>query len=43
MSKESIAKVHLIVEKIGYIEQIVQKAGSITAALEDAVTHRPAI
>jgi len=43
MSKESIAKVHLIVEKIDYIEQIVQKAGSITAALEDAVTHRPAI
>ena len=43
MSKESIAKVHLIVEKIDYIEQIVQKAGSITSALEDAVTHRLAI
>jgi len=43
MSKESIAKVHLIVEKIDYIDQIVEKAGSITGALEDVVTHRPAI
>ncbi|WP_457746877.1 HepT-like ribonuclease domain-containing protein [Sulfurimonas sp.] len=43
MSKESIAKVHLIIEKIEYIEQIVQDAGSITGALEDVVTHRPAI
>jgi uncharacterized protein with HEPN domain len=43
MSKESIAKVHLIVEKIEYIEEIVTNAGSITRALEDVVTYRPAI
>lgn len=43
MSKESISKVHLILEKIDYIEQIVQNSGSITHALEDTVTQRPAI
>ena len=43
MSKESISKVHLILEKIDYIEQIVSSAGSITQALEDYVTDRPAI
>jgi len=35
MSKESISKVYLILEKIDYIEQIVKKSGSITKALED--------
>ena len=43
MSKESISKIHLILEKIDYIEQIVQNAGSITHALEDTVTQRPAL
>ena len=43
MSKESISKIHLILEKIDYIEQIVQNSGSITYALEDTVTQRPAI
>jgi alpha-amylase/alpha-mannosidase (GH57 family) len=43
MSKESISKVYLILEKIEYIEQIVKNAGSITGALEDYVTDRPAI
>jgi len=43
MSKESISKVHLILEKIDYIEQIVQNTGGITKALEDCVTDRPAI
>jgi len=43
MSKESISKVYLILEKIDYIEQIVKKSGSITKALEDYVTQRPAI
>ena len=43
MSKESISKVHLIVEKIEYIEEIVQQANGIVDALEDVVTKRPAI
>jgi uncharacterized protein with HEPN domain len=43
MSKESISKVYLILEKIDYIEQIVNNSGSITKALEDYVTDRPAI
>jgi uncharacterized protein with HEPN domain len=43
MSKESISKIYLILEKIEYIEQIVQNSGSITIALEDVVTVRPAI
>jgi len=43
MSKESISKVYLILEKIDYIEQIVSKSGNITFALEDSVTSRPAI
>jgi len=43
MSKESISKVYLILEKIEYIEQIVQNSGGIITALEDSVTARPAI
>lgn len=43
MSKESISKVYLILEKIDYIEQIVENSGSIIKALEDYVTDRPAI
>jgi uncharacterized protein with HEPN domain len=43
MSKEPISKIYLIVEKIEYIEQIVENAGKITTALEDSVTTRPAI
>ncbi|TKI70904.1 DUF86 domain-containing protein [Sulfurimonas crateris] len=43
MSKESISKVYLILEKIEYIEEIVKNSGSITGALEDQVTSRPAI
>ena len=43
MSKESISKIYLILEKIDYIEQIVKNSGGITRALEDSVTQRPAI
>jgi hypothetical protein len=43
MSKESISKIYLIVEKIEYIEQIIKNTGSITKALEDSMTIRPAI
>jgi uncharacterized protein with HEPN domain len=43
MSKESISKIYLVLEKIEYIEEIIKEAGSITRALEDAVTKRPAI
>ena len=43
MSKESISKIYLIVEKIEYIEQIVEDSGSITKALDDSITTRPAI
>jgi len=43
MSKESISKIYLILEKIDYIEQIVKNSGSITKALENYVTDRPAI
>jgi hypothetical protein len=40
MSKESISKIDLVLEKIEYIEEIIKEAGSITRALEDAVTKR---
>jgi len=43
MSKESISKIYLIVEKIEYIEEIIKNNGTISAALEDLVTSRPAI
>lgn len=43
MSKEPISKIYLILEKIEYIEQIIQNKESITVALEDEVTTRPAI
>jgi uncharacterized protein with HEPN domain len=43
MSKESISKIYLILEKIEYIEAIVTNTGSITNALHDLTTYRPAI
>ena len=43
MSKESISKIYLIIEKIEYIEEIVKNSGSISTALEDLVTSKPAI
>ena len=43
MSKEPLSKIYLIVEKIEYIEQIVNNAGNITNALNDSITMRPAI
>jgi Na+/melibiose symporter-like transporter len=43
MSKESISKIYLILEKIEYIEQIVSKNGGVSKALDDVVTIRPAI
>ena len=43
MSKESISKIYLIIEKIEYIEEIVKNSGSLSSALEDLVTSRPAI
>jgi uncharacterized protein with HEPN domain len=43
MSKENISKIYLIVEKIEYIDTIVDNEGGITLALNDVVTARPAI
>ncbi|MEN4046179.1 HepT-like ribonuclease domain-containing protein [Sulfurimonas sp. NWX367] len=43
MSKESISKVYLIIEKIDYIEQTVKKAGGVVKALEDVAIYRAAI
>jgi uncharacterized protein with HEPN domain len=43
MSKESITKIYLILEKIEYIEKTVKNSGSITKALDDVATARPAI
>lgn len=43
MSKESISKIHLILEKIEYIEKIVEDASGITKALDDVITSRAAI
>lgn len=43
MSKESISKIYLILEKIDYIEQIISQSSSITSALEDSIIRRPAI
>lgn len=43
MSRESISKIYLIVEKIEYIEQIVEESGSISQALSDVVIKRAAI
>jgi len=43
MSKAHISKIYLILEKIEYIEKIVRDAGSITNALDDMATMRPAI
>lgn len=43
MSKEVISKIYLILEKIEYIEAIVLNAGTITNALHDLTTYRPAI
>ncbi len=43
MSKESISKIYLILEKIEYIEVIISNTGSITNALHDLTTYRPAI
>ena len=42
MSKESIARIYLIVEKIEYIEEITNQHG-IVKSLEDATILRPAI
>ena len=43
MSKELISNVYLILEKIEYIEKILEKSGSISSALSDLSTYRPAI
>ncbi len=43
MSKESISKIYLILEKITYIETIVDEKKSITKALDDIIISRPAI
>lgn len=43
MSKESISKIYLIVEKIEYIEEIISKNRSISDTLSDIVTLRPAV
>jgi len=43
MSKEPLSKIYLILEKIEYIEEIIDGSKSITMALDDVVTTRPAI
>jgi len=43
MSKEPLSKIYLILEKIEYIEEIIKNSQSITLALNDEVTTRPAI
>ena len=43
MSKDSISKIYLIVEKIEHIERIISNSGGIVNALEDITTTRPAI
>lgn len=43
MSKESISKIYLILEKIEYIEVIISHTGSVTNALHELTTYRPAI
>ena len=43
MSKESISKVYLILEKIEYIDKIIIDNNGIVKSLEDSVTLRPAI
>jgi len=43
MSKEPLAKIYLILEKIEYIDEIVTNSESITQALDDVVATRPAI
>ena len=43
MSKEAISKIYLILEKIEYIEQVIQKKNGIVSALEDYIISRPAI
>ena len=43
MSKESISKIYLIIEKIEHIELIISNNGGIVKALEDVTTTRPAI
>ncbi len=39
MSKESISKIYLILEKIEYIDKIVEDSGSIIKALDDVRTY----
>jgi len=43
MSKEPLARIRLISEKITYIEEIIEHAGSISEALADAAMYRAAI
>jgi len=43
MSKEPLARIRLILEKITYIEETVEHAGSISEALADEATYRAAI
>jgi hypothetical protein len=43
MSKEPLARIRLILEKISYIEETVEHAGSISEALADKATYRAAI
>jgi len=43
MSKEPLARIRLILEKISYIEETVEHAGSSSEALADEATYRAAI
>lgn len=43
MYNQNISKIYLVLEKIEYIEQIIENCGSISNALNDIITNRPAI
>lgn len=43
MSREKISKIHLVLEKIGYIEEVIKYKGNISLALSDIAVSRSAI
>jgi uncharacterized protein with HEPN domain len=43
MSREKISKIHLVLEKIGYIEEVIKYKGNISLALSDIAVSRAAI
>ena len=43
MSREKISKIHLVLEKIGYVEEVIKYKGNISLALSDIAVSRAAI